>query len=140
MKLKKIMTTASLVMTSITPVNAQLYMCKLCSAGTYSDGTKTSCKKCPAGTYSSAGASSCSTCSAGTYSSSAGAGSCTTCPTGTYSSAGASSCINCLTTGVSACSSSTGKATSCKSGYILKNGICNEWLLYTYNNSKNCML
>ncbi len=46
MKLRKVITTAGFIMASITPANAQLYMCKSCPAGTYSDGTFTSCKNC----------------------------------------------------------------------------------------------
>ena len=49
---------------------------------------------------------------------------CLSCPAGTYSSAGATSCTSCLTTGVEACNSITGKATSCKAGYGYSNGSC----------------
>ena len=75
MKLRKVITTAGFIMASITPANAQLYMCQSCPAGSWSDGTFKNCK-------------------------------------------------NCLTTGVTACNSITGKATSCKPGYGLSNGTC----------------
>ena len=49
---------------------------------------------------------------------------CQSCPAGSWSDGTFASCKNCLTTGVTACNSITGKATSCKSGYKLSNGTC----------------
>ncbi len=127
---------------SLSSVKGNVSFCCYCSAGTYSDG-KSECKDCKAGTYSKDYAGSCTQCKAGTFSSkgssscypcssgywsSAGAGSCTPCPAGTYSTGSASSCTNCLTTGVTSCSPTTGKATSCKAGYGFNStiGTCSQ--------------
>ena len=111
MKLRKVITTAGFIMANITPANAQLYMCKSCPAGTYSDGTFTSCKNClttgVANCDSVTGKATsckpgyglsngtCTKCSAGYYSA-GGTASCTKCPAGSYSSTtGSTSCTKC---------------------------------------------
>ena len=93
MKLKNIIKVGSFVVAGTLPTTSQgqVYECRQCPAGTYSDGTQTQCTPCPAGKYSNPGATSCSTCSAGTYSTGRSS-SCTPCPSGQTSSAGASSC------------------------------------------------
>ena len=75
------------------------------------------CEACPAGTWNN-----------GNYDS------CQKCATGTFAYVGSSSCTNCLTTGVASCSSTTGKATSCKSGFgFLFSGACSQCSAGTYS-------
>ena len=58
---------------------------------------------------------------------------CQNCPTGYWSDGYFKECKNCLTTGVAACSSTTGKATSCKPGYGYSNGSCSICAAGTYS-------
>ena len=97
MKLKNILITSAFIVLGATSINAQLYMCQSCAAGTYSKtGSETSCTACSKGTYSTGGASSCTSCSKGTYQDETGKSSCKNCPTGTYSSStGAIACSSC---------------------------------------------
>ena len=142
MRLRKVLTTASLVFAGVSSARAELLMCQSCPTGTWSDGTLRECKNClttgvaacnsTTGKVTSCSSGyglsngTCSICPAGTYSAGGTAG-CSPCPAGTYSSAGgATSCKNCLTTGVATCNSTTGKVTSCSSGYVLISGSCKK--------------
>ena len=91
MRLRKVLTTASLVFAGVSSARAELLMCQSCPTGTWSDGTLRECK-------------------------------------------------NCLTTGVAACSSTTGKATSCKPGYGYSNGSCSICAngYYSMGGTKSC--
>ena len=128
MKLRNILTTSSLILIS-SGVNAQIktvFMCKACPAGTYSNGKQESCTPCDYGEYQeNIASSSCNPCPAGKYQDTKGQASCKTCETGTWAPEKSKNCTNCLLTGVAACDSKTGKATSCKSGYgLTSDGYC----------------
>ncbi|MCR5507047.1 MAG: hypothetical protein K6F04_04345 [bacterium] len=142
MKLKHLISTSAMIVAGFSSnqagaVETSFLMCQSCPAGTYSTGgTSKSCTPCPAGQYQNLGGqTSCKACPAGQYSSTTGASSCSTCPAGTYSSAGSTSCTSCnLNKATATCDATTGKASSCNSGYYLKNGVCGCYMEDTAEN------
>ena len=98
MHLKKIMTTVSLLIASISPAKAtDIYICQNCPTGYWSNGYFKECKSCL-----TTGVSACSSttgkatsCKAG-YGFNSSAGTCTQCSAGYYSAGGTASCSKCL--------------------------------------------
>jgi hypothetical protein len=117
-------------------------LCTSCSAGTYAVGKgNTSCTSCPAGQYQDAmGQTGCKACGAGTYQPNGGQASCAACKAGTYAPAGATSCTSCPA-GQYQNATGQGSCAACPAGQYQPSGGqtgCAGCAGTVYNNMRSC--